>query len=127
MEQRHDIPLRELVQRLAEMLHDMAGAGAAIEDSVGDQILSGQMDLQGLSQALQGLDHLMQMIAELGLFLERIGPELDAEQVLNIGSAARRMRLRDMSRQLLGLGKVLGRESEEPEASQSLPGEVDMF
>lgn len=127
MEQRHDIPLRELVQRLAEMLHDMAGAGAAIEDSVGDQILSGQMDLQGLSQALQGLDHLMQTIAELGLFLERIAPDLDAEQVLNIGSAARRIRLRDMSRQLLGLGKGLGRANDEPEASQTLPGEVDMF
>ena len=94
------MPLRDLFAVLAEQLRQQALTGRGIEDRVGDVILDGTGAADRLRVSLQGLDHLVQVLNELGHFLDDLALETDGHHLVAVQGPARRLRLRNLAEAL---------------------------
>jgi hypothetical protein len=116
------LALRKIVSVVAEQLEAMGREGKAIEDVVGDIIRNGQVSGNGLKETLQGLDHMVQIIDELAIFLNNIKLQVDPDIDLDIEDAAKRLKLRELC---IALG-CQPPQSDGP-GSMHRAGDVDFF
>ncbi|SDX32453.1 hypothetical protein [Roseicitreum antarcticum] len=115
-------PLRDVVESVAFQMRKLSASGRRIEDAAGDHIRSDGFDRKSIRLSLQGIDHLVQTLDELSIFLEDIVPEIERTARVDISGPVRRMKLRELSLEILG---QIGKEPA-PGAARTA-GDLDLF
>lgn len=113
------IALRDLVENLAAQLHILAVTGRDIEDSVGERIQNGA-SARSISGSLQALDHLVQVLEDLSVFLHGIVPAIDARSHLAAEGVGDSLRLRGLANALIQGGALA-------DGLAHPAGDVDLF
>jgi hypothetical protein len=115
------VRLPDLIAVVADQLHALAAAGKGIEDAVGDEIALGGARARRLLVSLQGLDHIVQTLSELSLFMDSVRHMARDDVLVPVSGSLRGVRLRELANALCG--KLQEQESKGLHDA----GEVDLF
>ncbi|EKX58952.1 hypothetical protein [Cereibacter sphaeroides] len=94
-------PLRVVLERLAAQLHRLAAMSGEIEEAVGHDIAA-TGGRSGGGEILQSLDDLVQSLAGLSAYVDRLGQDMGLEPKVNIQEAVAAVRQRSLATALAG-------------------------
>ena len=115
-------PLRVLLARIADELHDLQENGRVLEDAIGRTILGEEPTTSATLANLQEIDMIVQTLGELGTFVHSVTGVMDDHHTVDANMALSRIKLRDLARKLSG-----GARQPIVNDHGEISGEVDLF